>query len=426
MRRKEENENTIIRTYKNKLMLTKVQRKKMDYLLEKHRKLYNHCMWEWYLSYNVFRDRDTGKSIMQPDRFSQKKDLTVFRKENPDIYKGINRNSLDETIIRVNESWSRYFSDLKKFKTGELNIKPGVPKFKDKGYFKSWSYTKPGNGFQIPEWKKGKKRIRIYVQELGSVRMWCNRKLEGSLGKGSIIKDAGNWYFCVTATLDSSSIFREGNKSVGIDVGVDYFLTGSDGLVIDNPRYFEKDLDQYRKLHCILSRKAKGSPGEKRALLVLQKKYKRIRNLRKEYLIKVVNELVSTYDFIAIEHFKVTPYIWDGKTKESSLSRKQRAALNRERRLAVKLSLSISDTSWYMFFNILKYKAEEAGVSLVKVNMKNNVNAQRKENPKKETSSVILNKALIGAKILLDANKLKSKKSDVEIIVKGANIRNFC
>ena len=93
--------------------------------------------------------------------------------------------------------------------------------------------------------------------------------------------------------------------------------------------------------------------------------------MRKEYLIKVVNELVSTYDFIAIEHFKVTPYIWDGKTKESSLSRKQRAALNRERRLAVKLSLSISDTSWY-------------------------------------------------------ANKLKSKKSDVEIIVKGANIRNFC
>jgi len=398
----------------------------MEYLLELHRKLYNRCTWEWYFSYAVFRDRETGDPLIPVTLDIQKKELTTFRKEKPDFYEGVNRNSLDETIMRVDGTWSRYFSDRKKFNRGEIQIKPGKPRFKKVGQFFSWTYSRQGNGYKVPDWEEGKTRIRIYVQELGSVKMWCNRDMKGVFGKASIVKEAGDWYFCITSTFKSPVVSFRGNRSAGIDVGVDYFLACSDGNVIDNPRYFENDLDRYRKLHSRLSRKKDNTPGKERTKLLLQKKYKRIRNLRKEYLLDVANNLVKDYDFIAIEQFKVSPYILDGKDKESSLSRKQRAVLKREKKLAVKLSLSISDTSWYMFFNILKYKAEEAGVSLVSVDMKNNVDARKRENPKKETATSILNKALLGAKVLLDSGKLKAKKSDVEIIVKGENIRTFC
>lgn len=425
MKRKKEKENTIVRVYKNKLMPTKAQSKHMEQLLEIHRKLYNRCHWERQFAWEVFREVETGKAMVPVTLDIQKKALTVFKKEQPDYYKGVNRNSLDETIMRLDASWERYFKDLKKFKNGALGAKPGRPKYKKEGQFDSWVYSRHGNGFKVPEWKKGDKRIRIYVQELGSVKMWCNQKLEGSFGKGSIVYDSGDWYFCITSTLKAPEQKKRNSKHVGIDVGVEYFLSCSNGIIVDNPRYFERDLDRYRELHRRFSRRQTGSKSESRDKLILQRQYRRIRNLRQEYIIETVNDLIAKYDFIALEKFKIHSEIVDGKTKESKMSKKQRAVLKREEKMAAMLSLSISDTSWYRFFLTLKYKAEEAGVSLVTVEMRNDIDARKREMPSRKNAKDIMGRARMGARVILDSGK-KSKNSAVEIVVHGKNIEAFC
>lgn len=423
MRRKKEKENTIVRVYKNKLMPTKAQARRMEELLEIHRKLYNMCHWERVFAYDVFQNVETGKPEVPVTLDVQKKALTAFKKDVPEHYDGINRNALDETIMRLDESWKRFFSDLKKFKKGQI-AKPGRPHFKKEGEFNSWVYSRHGNGYKIPDWNDGDKRIRIYIQELGSVKMWCNLKMEGSFGKGSIVRDGGDWYFCVTSTLDAPKTPVRRQRKVGIDLGVEYFLSCSDGRVVDNPRSFEKDLDRYRRLHSDYSRRQDGSNNQERDLLLLQRKYKRIRNLRQEFIIETANDLVEKYDLIVLEKFKIRSEIEDGKTKESFLSKKRRAALKTEKKLASMLSLSISDTSWYRFFTTLKYKAEEAGVSLVLVKMREDIDARKREVPSQKNAKNILQRGLYGVKVILDSGK-QFAGGDVEIVVTGKNIRSF-
>lgn len=77
-------------------------------------------------------------------------------------------------------------------------------------------------------------------------------------------------------------------------------------------------------------------------------KYRLYANQRRDFLHKAANYYVENYGLIAVEDLNIKSMV-----------------KNRH------LSKSISDSSWGQFFNLLDYKAAEAGRTLVKVSPRN-------------------------------------------------------
>jgi putative transposase len=129
------------------------------------------------------------------------------------------------------------------------------------------------------------------------------------------------------------------SNAVGVDLGLNSFAVLSDGVVIDNPRYYRKSQDELKEVQSKYSlQKGKAT---KRKLSALHRK---VSNQRKDFLHKESRRMIDTYDLIAHEDLNI----------------KGLAQLS--------LSKSVHDAGWGMFIAMLTYKAEEAGTHVVAVN----------------------------------------------------------
>jgi putative transposase len=93
-----------------------------------------------------------------------------------------------------------------------------------------------------------------------------------------------------------------------------------------------------------VSRKKKGSHSRRKAVVQLRKIHEKIKNQRNDVAHKLSTKLVKEYDLIAIEKLNIL-----GMSKGI-------------------LSKQIHDVAWNSFFQKLKYKAENAGKSVIEVN----------------------------------------------------------
>ena len=96
--------------------------------------------------------------------------------------------------------------------------------------------------------------------------------------------------------------------AVGIDVGLEAFLTTSDGKRIENPRYQKAELPKLRRLQRATSRKKKGGRNRKKASHRVRVLHARVRNLRHEHHHQTALFLIRLYGLIGIE--KLTVNCW--------------------------------------------------------------------------------------------------------------------
>ena len=202
-------------------------------------------------------------------------------------------------------------------------------------WFKTLNYNQ--SGFRL----EGKK---LCLSKVGAINVKLHRQIEGNV-KGVFVKRelSGRW-FAVFQVENSIKHLPQTGKAVGLDMGVKHFLSDSDGRQIENPKFYESSLERLRKAHRVLSRKMEGSKNRAKAKVRLAKAYERVVNQRNDYLNKLSRFYVNNYDVIAVEDLNVT-----GMVKNRNLSRK------------------ILDASWGRFLQMLSYKAENAGRTLVKV-----------------------------------------------------------
>ncbi|MEM0172184.1 MAG: transposase [Thermoproteota archaeon] len=150
---------------------------------------------------------------------------------------------------------------------------------------------------------------------------------------------------CICVEKEVNVVQREPKNVVGLDVGIKHFLTDSDGRQIENPRFYEKTIRRIRVLHHWLSRKKKGSKNREKQRIKLAKAYEKLINQRDDFLHKLSRFYVNNYDVICVENLDIRNMV-------------------RNHNLAQK----ILDASWGKFLQLLSYKAERAGVRVVKVN----------------------------------------------------------
>ena len=164
----------------------------------------------------------------------------------------------------------------------------------------------------------------------------------GKIKTLTIKREIDKWFAIFTVETSIEPLPKTG-ESIGIDAGIAGFLTLSDGTEIENNRFHQSTQKKLRVVQRAVSRKKKGGNNRKKAVLKLRKIHQKIKNQRADYQHKVSTHLVKTYDCIAIEKLNLA-----GMVKSN-------------------LGKSLSDVAIGNFYNMIRFKAANAGRELVEV-----------------------------------------------------------
>ena len=308
------------KTFKYRLLGNKQTFIKADEWLMLCQRLYNVALEQRICIYH-----QNKSSISCYDQMYQ---LPELKKELQE-YQLVNAQTLQEVIERLDKAYKAFF---RRVKNGE---KAGFPRFRSRDRYDSFTIKQTG-------WKLDGKYLSI--RNVGRFKLRLSRPIQGKIKTITIRRQQDKWYACFSCDEVPENKLSPSNKSVGIDVGIKSFLVDSDNNTIESPKYLRILEKQLRVRQRRLSRRAKGSNSRKEARLLVSKTHDKVANQRNDFLHKTANYYVKNYGKIYIEDLNVK-----GMVKNHHLAK------------------SISDASWGKFFELLKYKAEEAGREVIKV-----------------------------------------------------------
>jgi len=298
-------------------------------LLEKHfgscRFIYNYFLEKRDQYYITHKDAEKS-SLNYMDTQNM---LIELKKEYPWLY-DTNSQSLQMSLRFLDNAFKNFF-----------HKNADHPKFRKKGrddYFAIPQHIKiKDNRIYFPKFKEG-----IYFK--GSKGKLAEIK---DINQIIIRKDAGYYYCSIIYEIDNELPKKKqlsSENSVGIDLGIEKFITLSNGATIENPRFVTKIEKRIKKLQEELSRKEKGSNNYRKHVLKIGKRFMKLRNEREDFQDKVSTAIAKQYDTIIIEDLNV-----QGMQQNHHIAK------------------SITDVSFYAFKQKLLWKADRFGKNIVKL-----------------------------------------------------------
>ena len=283
---------------------------------------------------NAYKEDESSIST-----FDLIKELPIMKKGDFEWLKEVDSTSLQQSIKNMDKAYKGFFNG------------GGFPKFKSRHHSRQ--------SYQTTTAKL--KEDKLYLAKIGLIEMRGFRKFDGRLKTVTVSFEANQYH--ASLLLDDGEEFKKpthNGKKVGIDVGVALFATLSNGKMI-KPLKLDRVIKKMKKAQKSLSRKKKGSNNRTKAKGKLQKAHLKIANKRKDFLHKLSNEITSENQTIVIEKLKIKNMTKSatGTVEEPKKSSGKRG-LNR----------AITQQSWGLFFEMLKYKAEKKGGELIEVDPK--------------------------------------------------------
>jgi putative transposase len=159
-----------------------------------------------------------------------------------------------------------------------------------------------------------------------------------------VVRRADGYYcqFCVDIERKQERQFN--GKQLGVDVGLEFFYTDSNGHTVENPRLLRKAEKSLKRKQRQVSKCKKRSSNRRKAVKKLAKKHLKVSRQRKDFAVKTARTLVQSSDLVVYEDLQVKNMV-------------------KNRRLAK----SISDASWSLFTNWVDYYAKIFGTWAVAV-----------------------------------------------------------
>ena len=305
-----------MKTYKFRLQPSKSQRSKLTQTLELCRLVYNTTL---AIRKNAWEGEKRSVSLYDTNKM-----LTSWKGEYPEL-KQVHSQVLQNVQERVNLAFQSFFRRVK-----EGADKVGYPRFKSYGRYDSFTFKQ--SGFELLD-------HRVMVSKIGAIKIIQHRPVEGRIKTLNIQRDAvGNWYACFACEVEPTRL-PNNNVAVGIDVGLTTFATLSNGLTVDNPRFFRR---AEVELGRVQRRWDKDKTPKRRK--VIAHIHQRMANRRKDFAHKLSRQLVNTYGALIFENLTIKNMLQNHN-----------------------LAKSISDASWRQLIMYCTYKAEWAGRAVVLV-----------------------------------------------------------
>ena len=221
----------------------------------------------------------------------------------------------------------------------------GFPKFKSK---------RGKQSFQLPQGvKTDVENGKVFLPKLKWVDCVLSREFTGKVKTVTVSRVPSGKYF-VSFLVDTEQdkpvkAPARHETAVGIDLGINEFATLSDGQVFSNHKFLSKSLNRLRVEQRTLARRfVKGaneqSKGWHKQKLVVANLHEKITNQRRDYLHKVSTQIINEYDTVCLETLNTRGMMQNGK-----------------------LSRAIGEMGWYEFTQMLDYKAEWYGKTILRI-----------------------------------------------------------
>lgn len=152
---------------------------------------------------------------------------------------------------------------------------------------------------------------------------------------------SGKYFVVLTIKFEPKPRKNKGGQ-IGIDLGIKYYYTDSNGNTIENPKSLRQSLKQLVRAQRSLSRKVKQSKNFEKQRKRVATIYEKVFNRRNDFLQKLSSTLINENQVICIEDLRIANMV---KNK--------------------RLAREISDAAWGSFRRMLEYKSSWYGNNLV-------------------------------------------------------------
>lgn len=257
-------------------------------------------------------------------------DLTALKKEK-EFLKEVDSISLQQALRHLDTAFKNFFK----------NQMTGFPKFKSKkNHNNSYTTVCVNNNIKLENGK-------LALPKIGKVKVRQHRNIaENYILKSVTVSQtpSGKYYASILFEYENQVQKAEPQKFLGLDFSMHELYVGSDETSANYPRFYSQALKRLEREQRKLSKMQKGSNNRNKQRIQVARLNEKVANQRKDFLHKQSRQITNAYDCVCVEDL-------DMKAMSQALN----------------FGKSVSDNGWGIFVTFLKYKLEEQGKRLVKI-----------------------------------------------------------
>ena len=267
---------------------------------------------------------------------NQLKNLLPKLKVRLHFLKEVDSTALQQSIMDMDDAYQMFFKGS------------GFPKFKNKRN-PVQSYRTVSATTRIIDGK------HIELAKLGVIRCRLHRKVQGVIKSATISRIADKYYVSFCCDIPEIPKLPTNENQIGIDLGVKEFAIDSNNTIYTNHKHLANSLTKLQEEYRKLSRMQKGSSNFRKQSKRIARIHSKIANQRLNHSHQLSRYLVNNFGIICIEDLNVKGMI--ESIENATMYNKEKHNIRR----------TYSDAGLGQFINILTYKAEETGRTLIKI-----------------------------------------------------------
>ncbi|WP_301203787.1 IS200/IS605 family element RNA-guided endonuclease TnpB [uncultured Dubosiella sp.] len=260
------------------------------------------------------------------------KELTVLKKTDQyDFLKEVDSISLQQSLRHLDQAFQNFFK------------RPGTgfPRFKSKRNRKnSYSTVCVNQNILLSDGC-------LKLPKIGPVKVKQHRKIPASYVLKSVTvsqSPSGKYHASILFEYENQVPERKPHTFLGLDFSMNGLYKDSEGNEAKYPKYHRQAEKKLKREQRKLSHMQKGSRNWEKQRIKVARLHEKVANQRKDFLHKRSREIVNAYDCVCIEDL-------DMKAMARSLH----------------FGKSVHDNGWGMFTTFLKYKLEDQGKQLIRI-----------------------------------------------------------